>query len=77
MPEYKPPVTPTAPALDSHLRDSLAQLSTRGYLSTDVTLTGAQVQIGQRLTKTWAVGGWAGLTWDGNKEAGVRLKGSW
>ncbi len=71
------PLTPVTPSMDAHLRESIEKLASRGYLTADVTTSGAQASFAQRLTPTWSVGGWAGMTWDGQKEAGLRLKGTW
>lgn len=71
------PLTPTSPSMDSRLRQSIDTIAKSGYLTADVTLDGMQATVGQRLTPVWSVGGWAGLAWDGRKEAGLRLKGSW
>ena len=70
-----PPVV--TPALESALTRTLDTLTTRGYLAADVTLTGVQVQAAQRLAGRWTVGGWASRTWQGQQEAGLRVKGSW
>lgn len=71
------PLTPVTPALEGKIQQSLDKIAKTGFLQVDASLTGAQVALGQRLTPTWSLGGWAGLTWDGRKEAGVRLKGEW
>lgn len=71
------PLTPTSPSMDTHLRQSIDAIAKSGYLTADVTTGGVQASVGQRLTSVWSVGGWAGLTWDGRKEAGLRVKGVW
>lgn len=71
------PLTPVPPELERRLQQTLDKITTGNYAQFDVTTTGTQVQVAQRLGGTWSVGGWAGLTWDGRKEAGLRVKGTW
>ena len=74
IPALPPVVTP---ALDAALTRTLDSLTTRGYLAADITLSGVQVQAAQRVAGKWSVGGWASRTWQGQQEAGLRVKGTW
>jgi hypothetical protein len=48
-----------------------------GFLEANATLKGAEVNIGHQLSKSTMLSGYAGRTWSGEKEAGVRFKIKW
>lgn len=48
-----------------------------GYVEANVTLRGAEVQVGQRLGSSWKAAAYAGRSWSGDADAGVRLSRSW
>jgi len=71
---------PITASLDKALADTLEKLppsTGRGFAEATVTTTGARVEVGHRLSSSWAVSGWAGLAWGQSAEAGVRVRGSW
>lgn len=46
-------------------------------VTADLSLAGAEADVNWRVAQSWAVKGWVNATWDGNRAAGVSLKGSW
>lgn len=49
----------------------------RGFFEADVSLQGAELEIGQRLNGTWRAGGYVARTWRGQLAAGARLRAEW
>jgi hypothetical protein len=69
----------TSESLSRALNKAMADIPSgrKGSLEANVTLQGAEVEVGQRFGQNWLAGAYASYGWDGNKTAGVRFRGAW
>lgn len=75
-----PPPVIVSPDLERAIQRAIAQipLERRGAVELDVTTRGAELEAAWRFQPAWTLAGYGAVSWHGvDREAGVRLKGSW
>jgi len=71
---------PVSHVLDGLLSATINKIATekKGYMELDVTLEGAEVEVGHRFGEHWVASAYASRVWTTKKQqAGVRLRGAW
>jgi hypothetical protein len=71
---------PISASLETALARVLATVppGRRGAVVADLSLQGARVEVAQKLAENWTVAAYGAYWWQtADREAGVRVKGSW